>query len=77
MTLSIPALPGARHRAPEGATFSLVELDAFDKRRADTLCGYCAKPVGLRSPIVVTAAGSWAHVPCHEELAPVVAERTR
>lgn len=70
--MNIPTLPGAARRAPVGATFSLIPLDGFDRRRADTLCGYCAEPVGARAPIVVTPAGSWAHPACHDDLGPAL-----
>ena len=51
-----------------GARFSLIKHDAFDFRRADAPCTYCAKGVGMHTDLTMTASERWAHTECHRVL---------
>jgi hypothetical protein len=51
-----------------GARFSLIKHDAFDVRRSQVLCTYCAKDVGMNTDLTMTASQRWAHTECHRVL---------
>ena len=49
-----------------GSVYSLIPTgSAFDYRRSEILCSACARPSGMKTPLVMTPSGRPTHVECY------------